>query len=371
MHLGLDTSLGIHILDASEVTLEVTPERPSAGATASVKFWGAPSGRNWIAIARGGAPPGEYLERVSAGDPTGEAFVVLPDAPNDLQVLFVHEIESGIHQILGRIELETARRTVAIEAPDRAESRTTMSLGWSGDEFDGDFITIVAKGGDLMDSVFCSPAVGSGPVSATSPAVAGAYVIRYFSRRGRLLASADLEVFEILATLDGPAEIAPGAPFSVDWTGPDEYQDFLSIAGVDDGDDQYRSFAPTATGSPVRLTAPGEPGDYELRYVRAADGEVLARTQFAVTAVAITLEVPQAVDAGTRFEVGWSGTSGTGDFIAVAKPRWATRRHLDWSFTDFGGPVSLAAPFETGRYEVRYISGETKRIIDRRKIEVR
>jgi Ca-activated chloride channel family protein len=371
MHVGRDGPLEASILDVPEVTLEVVPERPSAGATASVQYWGAPTGKNWIATAPGGSPPGEYLERAPASGRAGEVMLPLPDAPHDLRAVFVHELGSGIEQILGRIDFETERRRMAVDAPTRIENGTAMSLGWSDDVFEGDFITIVGKGGELTNSEFCAPATGRGSVSVRAPSVAGDYVIRYFSRRGRLLDSVDLEVFEILATLDGPAEVAPGSSFSVDWTGPAGDQDFLSIAAVDDGEDQYRSFTPAAAGSPARLTAPREPGEYELRYVRAADGEVLARAKCAVKAVAITLEAPPFIDAGTRFEVGWHGTPGAGDFVAVAKPHWGRRRHLDWSYTDFGSPVSLAAPFETGLYEVRYISGQTKRIVDRREIEIR
>jgi Ca-activated chloride channel family protein len=285
--------------------------------------------------------------------------------------LFVHELESGIQQVLGRLELETARRRIAIEAPTRAENGSLMTVGWSGGELEGDFLSIAPKGSDILETVFCSPAIGEGAVSLSAPDLPGDYVIRYLSRRGRLLAGVDLEVFEILATLDGPTEVAPGESFGVVWTGPDEDQDFLSIAAVDEGDDQYRSFSLSSGGSPARLTAPKETGDYELRYVRATDGEILARAQFAVTAVGISLDVPAVVDAGTRFEAGWRGTPGAGDFIAVARSQWGPKRHLDWSFTDLGSPISLAAPFDAGRYEVRYVSGETGRIIDRREIEVR
>jgi Ca-activated chloride channel family protein len=371
MHLGRVAPLEVPILDAPEVTLEVVPERPAAGDIAFVQFWGAPTGRNWITIAPGGAPPGEYLGRVPVAGPTGEAALPLPDSPHDLEVVFIHEFDTGILQVLGQIELETARRRIDLETAARAENGTKMSVEWSGDELGGDFITIATKGNDFTDGVFCSPAIGGGPLSVIAPAVAGDYVIRYHSRRGWTLAGVDLEVFEILATLEGPSEVAPGEFFGVEWVGPDAEQDFLSVAAVGEGDEQYLNFSPTSLGSPARLKAPREPGDYELRYVRAEDGQVLARTQFVVNAVGVTLDVPSMVDAGTRFDVTWVGTPGPGDFIAIAKPRWGPKRHLDWSFTDFGSPISLAAPFDTGAYEVRYLSGGTGRIIDRIEIEVR
>jgi Ca-activated chloride channel family protein len=370
-HLDRKKPLEVRLSDAPEVTLEVVPERPAAGDVANVRYWGAPAGNNWVAIAPGGAPPGEYLARAPAEGPVGDVVLPLPDTPNHLEVVFSHQLESGTQQVLGRLELETGPRRIAIDAPIRTENGSMMTVGWSGGDLEGDFITIAPKGSNIMENVFCSPAVGEGAVSLSAPVLAGDYVIRYLSRRGRVLAGVDLEVFEILATLDGPTEVAPGESFGVVWTGPDEDQDFLSIAAVGAGNDQYKSFSPSSGGSPARLTAPKDPGDYELRYVRATDGEVLARAQFAVKAVGIDLEVPPVVDAGTRFEAAWRGTPGAGDFVAIARLPWGPNRHLDWSFTDLGSPVSLAAPFDAGSYEVRYFSGETGRIIDRVKIEVR
>jgi len=204
-----------------------------------------------------------------------------------------------------------------------------------------------------------------------APDLAGDYVVRYRSRRGRSLARSNLEVFEILATLEGPTTAAPGEDINVAWTGPDGAQDFLSIATHDENGEEYLIFAPTTNGNPAVFTAPDVPGDYEIRYVRAADGEVLARHTLAVVVGEVILDVPSVVEAGTRFEVAWSGTAGKGDFITVARPRSRRNKHFDWSYTDLGSPVTLAAPFEAGRYMVRYVSGKSNRIIARQPIEVR
>ena len=67
----------------------------------------------------------------------------------------------------------------------------------------------------------------------------------------------------------------------------------------------------------------------------------------------------------------WSGTAGEGDFITVADARSGPKKHLDWSYTNLGSPVILAAPFEAGKYVVRYISGASDEILARRPIEVR
>jgi hypothetical protein len=88
------------------------------------------------------------------------------------------------------------------------------------------------------------------------------------------------------------------------------------------------------------------------------DGEVLAREALSVVAAEITLDVPPVVEAGTRFEVAWSGTAGEGDFIAIARVRSDPKKHLDWSYTDLGSPVTLAAPFDAGIPDEMRISSD-------------
>ena len=370
-HLGTQETLEVALSPQPPVTLEVDPEGPLAGADAHIQYWGAPPGTNLVAVTAAGAPVGQYLMQLPTIGTVGEVTLPLPDSPNDLEVHFTHDIGSGIQQLLGRLEFGTSRRNVTLEAPERTEIHQPMTLSWEGGGSPGDHIVVEHQGDDLREDVLCIPAVHGGPVTLNAPDLAGNYVVRYRSRRGRSLARSSLEIFEILATLEGPKTAAPGEDVKVAWTGPDQAQDFLSIATPDEKSEEYLRLVPTTNGSPVVLTAPIVPGDYEIRYVRAADGEILARHSLAVVAEQITLEVPSVVEAGTRFEVAWSGTTGKGDFITVGGTRSARMKHLDWSYTDLGSPVTLAAPFEPGKYVVRYVSGTTNKIIARQQIEVR
>ena len=176
---------------------------------------------------------------------------------------------------------------------------------------------------------------------------------------------------EVLATLDAPAEVSAGEELEVTWTGPDGPQDYLSIAEPGAENEAYLEWALTGEGNPLRLRAPRSTGDFELRYVRAEDGEVLARRQVTVVAEAVSLEAPPEVEAGSRFVVEWSGTPGGGDFIAIAKEDVAAGEHLDWSYTTAGRRLTLAAPFHPGRYEVRYVSGSEVEILARKPLMVR
>jgi len=371
IHVGTQETLGIVISPLPPVTLEVDPERPLAGTEAHIQYWGVPPGTNFVAVTAAKAPVGQYLAKTQVIGPTGEVTLPLPDFPNDLEVQLTHEIGSGIQQLLGRLEFGTGRRKVALEAPERTEIQSPMTLTWDGGGLPGDHIVVEYQRDDLREDVLCIPAGNGGPVTINAPDLAGDYVVRFRSRRGLSLARSSLEIFEILATLEGPTTAAPGDNINVAWTGPNAAQDFLSIASHDQHGEEYLRFAPTTNGDPVVLTAPIAPGDYEIRYVRAADGEILARHPLAVVVVEVRLEVPSVVDAGTRFEVEWSGTARKGDFIAIARTRSGRKKHLDWSYTDLGSPVTLAAPFDAGKYVVRYVSGTSNKILARQTIEVR
>jgi len=371
VHRASTRALEIPLVDVPPVTLEVDPERPLAGDIAYVQYWGAIPGINWLGVAVAGAEVGEFIVRCPAPEASGEVALPLPDAPNQLELQFTREIGPGLHQLLGRFAFETARRKLSLEAPAEVENGTSVEFGFTGTVLPGDHIAIALEGSDPADYELCVPVTGIGPITVTAPAVAGNYAVRYLSRRGRVLARTGIGVFEILATLGGPSEIGPGEEFNVHWTGPDEEQDFLSIAAADQDDRTYRSFALTADGSPALLTAPKAPGSYELRYVRASDGEVLARHQLSVVAEEISLEAPAIVEAGTRFEVKWTGTAGEGDFLAVASAGSGAKKPFDWTYANLGSPVTLAAPFEPGQYVVRYVSGATRKVVARKTIRVR
>jgi Ca-activated chloride channel family protein len=371
MHLDTRETVAIDLSSVPPVTLEVIPERPLAGDEAQIHYWGAPAGANRVAVAKAGAPTGHYLSRIPVVGTTGEVTISLPDSPNELELQFTRDIGSGMQQLLGRFEFVTNRRRVAVEAPEQVEIQTPMTVTWNGGGLPGDHIIVEHVGDERREDVLCIPVSGAGPVTVSAPDLAGDYVVRYRSRVGQSLARSPLEIFEILATIEAPTNAGPGEKVTAIWTGPAEGQDFLSIAAPDEPNEHYRSFSPTRNGSPAELIAPISPGEYEIRYVRAADGEILARHSLEIVKVDVRLVVPPAVEAGTRFEVAWEGTAGEGDFVTIAHPRSGPERHLDWSYTDLGSPVTLAAPFEAGTYIVRYVSGTTDGIVARRKIQVR
>jgi Ca-activated chloride channel family protein len=358
---GLQMDLDISPIAA--VTLEVDPQNPAAGSIAHIQYWGAPDGTNWVMLAAADSPPTEFLTRVRVHDSSGEVAMILPDSLLTFEARLAHGLDSDVFRIIGKVEFETRLNPAKLVVPESIENRTPLVIEWTGSALPGDRITITSTEGGNYEYAACLFTTAGSPLELTSPVVPARYTIRYVSSFGRVLARSSLEVYEILATLDGPTAVSPGEDFMVGWEGPGANQDYITIAASDAPSEDYLSWSPTSEGPSLRLRAPNQPGSYEVRYVRAADGEVLARHPIEVVVVAIGLRAPEEVIAGTRFEVGWTGTAREGDYVTITRRAAPDGRHLDWSYTSTGPPISLAAPFKPGDYEVRYISGDDLTVI--------
>jgi len=370
-HVVGESDVDLELSAMPPVTLEVDPERPISGGHAFVQFWGAPSDSGWVTVALAESPLDSYLVRSPAVGPSGERALRLPDVMRELEVGFVRQSGQGVMQLLGRRSFQCSQGKASIDCPEAIENGTALQISWQGPKLPGDHITISGTDGSAVDDLLCIPADSGGPISVTAPIVPGAYEIRYLSSLGRALTRANLEVYEVLATLEAPTELSPGQEFTVEWVGPNAPQDYLSLSLPETENEAYIEWQPTASGSPLRLHAPHDPGSYEIRYVRASDDAVLAREPLIVVAVAVSLRVPTVVETGTRFDVEWSGTPGPGDFLAVAREHSDDQQYLDWSYTTLGSPLSLAAPFRPGRFEVLYVSGKDLEILAREPLKVR
>ena len=112
-------------------------------------------------------------------------------------------------------------------------------------------------------------------------------------------------------------------------------------------------------GENAALTAPVEPGDYELRYVMEAAHQrrVMAAHALTVEAAQASLEVPQQVASGEVFTVTWSGPATDNDYVDLVPQGYtALRGELSYFYTR--APESrhvLTAPQQPGNYMVRYM----------------
>jgi hypothetical protein len=163
------------------------------------------------------------------------------------------------------------------------------------------------------------------------------------------------------------------AGFDVEITleGTTAENDFVTIveAEAPDGELGLRS---RVRDSRVTLQMPTTPGTYELRYVTAATPrETVARKRVEVLALDVQLDVPEAVEAGSEFEIVARGTLNPDDFITVV-PAGSPDETLDSGArarirsgvlgAGLKRTIRLTAPEETGEFEVRYVTNRSPRV---------
>jgi len=83
------------------------------------------------------------------------------------------------------------------------------------------------------------------------------------------------------ASVSGPATVSAEQRFNVNWSGPGNHNDWVTIVAPDAAENRYGDYGYTREGNPIELRAPKDPGTYELRYV-LDNKRVIARTPITV-----------------------------------------------------------------------------------------
>jgi Ca-activated chloride channel family protein len=166
------------------------------------------------------------------------------------------------------------------------------------------------------------------------------------------------------------ASVPATGELAVRWTGPAAEDDYVVFARP--GADETRHFGYTRDGNPLKIRVPGEPGEYELRYVSAENGAVLARTKITATPVTATLDAPAQGVAGSEIAVAFKGPNAPEDWVGLAKTGAEVNAYEAgaWTYANNGTPARLRLPADPGAYEIRYVSGLDPRILIARKIDV-
>ena len=98
---------------------------------------------------------------------------------------------------------------------------------------------------------------------------------------------------------------------------------------------------------------------------------VFARLPITVTPLSVRLEAPTEVSREEGFEVHREGPDGERDYITIVPVGTEPGVFTHYRYTRQGSPLSLKAPEEAGRYELRYQSDRvTKRASGSRPIQV-
>ena len=247
---------------------------------------------------------------------------------------------------------------VRIEAPPNAGMGSEVEVTVSGSTDPQDFVSIVPQ--DSREGAYGAYQYlrAPGAVRLVVPAKAGAYEIRVLGASSPYptLAKRPLRVDNVTAELDAPASVAAGDRFEVQWTGPSNKLDYV---GIGDRNRPYTTYAYTKAGNPTALTAPDQPGEYELRYFLGEGNIVIGARAIAVGGVMATLSAPARVAAGAAFAVAWTGPDNPRDFVTLVKAGSPPAHYERYAYAAKGSPLELTAPDQAGAYELRYLTGQS------------
>ncbi len=279
----------------AEKELVVTPALADLNFEASAEVgtllevsWTGPAGEgDFIGIYAAGdeaqtRSPISY-ERVAKGN---SLQLELPGLEGDYEIRYVTGNDATV---LAAKPMKLTPAVGAIEAPASAERGQVVDIGFSGTfNKNQDYVTIVASDagrGEYTEYVYVD---GSEPVQLRAPDGTGAFEIRVVREAGggnEVLFSKALTLVETTASLTAPESVSAEASFTVVPVGTvcREGDDdvYITIARPDEGAGSYSlgyEYVMTS-GEAVALTAPSEPGTYEVRYVTVGKSPMILTKQ--------------------------------------------------------------------------------------------
>ena len=346
----------------SPATLQA-PEQILAGAILHVKWTGPNNPGDYITIVapEATAPTyGNYTETRMGND-------LELSAPIKAGAYEIRYVTLRSKTILARAPITVTPVTATLEAPNEVVLGSTVSVIWTGPNNPNDFVTIVPKSTrDGSHGNYTETAKGS-PLKLTVPVEPGEAELRYMTGQGAVvLARRPINIITPEISLSAPAQIEAGSVFQVEWTGPNNPADYVTIVPKDLPDGHYSNYTETAKGSPLKLTALITPGTAELRYMTGRGARVLARRTIEIAAATITLDAPDEVVAGAPVSVVWSGPGNRGDYITIVPKSLPDGQYARYVETTKGSPLRVESPIDVGPAEIRYMSGQGAKVLARR-----
>jgi hypothetical protein len=344
------------------------PATAVAGATIPVTVTGSGNPRDFVSVVVKGAPVGRYNAYQYIAKP-GTVSLELPNEPGDYEVRILGA-NSPYPTLLSR-PIKLTAPTASVKAPPQVAAGSKVTIEWTGPANPRDYVGIGEAAPNGRKYLGYEYTRNGNPITLTAPEQAGNYEVRYFLGAGdKIIARQALTVTSVSATVTVPAQVNAGAKFPVTWTGPNNPRDFITIVPASTPEKTYKGYEYTRAGSPVTLTAPDAPGDYEIRYLTGQGYLTLARAKITVGGVTATLSLPAQIPAGETVSIKWTGPGNPRDFVTIVKAGAVERTWQRYEYTRAGNPLKLPAPDVAGEYEVRYCTGAEYVTLARAKLTV-
>ena len=346
------------------------PSEAIAGSLVHIDWEGPANEGDFITIVPISAADGKYLKYKYAEADKKQVQVTAPMEIGDSEIRY---ISGNGRQTLARIPISVIEPQVSINAPSEAIAGSSIQVEYEGPGNQGDFLTVVSKLADDGKYGKVSYAKsGSQTIDVTLPMETGEAEIRYMAGANRsVLARAPIEIKQAEITLDAPSEVTVGSLIRIEWTGPANKGDFITLVNKSAADEFYNRPAHVSREkSTVEILAPMTPGEMEIRYLAGANRTTLGRAPITLIKAKVEIEAPESMPTGQTVLIDWAGPQNQNDFLTIVPANSADKQIGHTAYANQGSPARILTPAEPGDYEIRYISGQSKEILGRIGIKV-
>jgi hypothetical protein len=341
------------------------PASAGVGSEVAVIVSATDNPRDFVTIVPKGDREGSYGDYQYVRKP-GTFKLTAPAQPGDYEVRVLGA--DSPYPTLARRPLRVDAVAATLEAPEQVSAGAKFQVKWSGPDNARDYVGIGDAARPYVSYVYTK---AGNPAALTAPDEAGEYELRYFlGEKNTVIGTRRINVGGVTATVSAPAQVAAGVKFAVAWTGPNNARDFVTLVKAGTPDKRYERYAYTSKGSPLQLTAPDEPGDYELRYLTAQSYATLGSARVKVTPISASIEAPAEAVAGATFPVKWQGPDNVNDYVTVLAQGAREGESGNYRYTAQGNPAMVLAPLAPGVYELRYSTGQSHTTLARAAIRI-
>ena len=301
-------------------------------------------------------------------DRTGGLFLAADDAAG-LQAALARTMEK-VKEAPKPVVQDPGQAT--LQGPAQVPVGQVFQVKWQGPDNQGDYIAMALKGSQDSEYAVYAYARTGNPVRLTAPGEVGDYELRYVhGPTGKVIGRAPIKATPVQSSLQAPASVEAARQIEVKWAGPGYRGDYVSIAQPDQQPGEYLHYTYVSQGNPLKLQAPAEPGEYEVRYILGAGQKLIAKAAIQVTPASAQVQAPAEANAAQKIKVSWTGPGNQGDYISIASPDQDPGEYLHYTYVNAGNPLMLQAPAEPGTYEVRYILGLDNKLLAKAPIEIK
>jgi hypothetical protein len=278
------------------------PATAAIGTQIEIQISGSSNPRNFVTIVTKGAPEGRYDDYEYAKHNSVKLSV--PAAPGEYEIRLL-DAESP-YPTLTKLPLKANTIMVKLEAPDRADAGSSIQVKWTGPNNERDYVAI---GSASQPYIVYEYTRNANPVTLEVPDQKGEYELRYFLGVGdKIVGTRKLTVGGVNASVQAPAEAVAGTTFNVTWQGPNNSQDYITIVPKGSPEGRWTDYSYSDKGSPARLIAPLEPGEYEVWYATGQTHATLARTNIRITPAKqepgkLAVNASDAISSGGGIEI--------------------------------------------------------------------